>query len=899
MAFSKTAIAKAEAEALSQFGVECRYHPSVSTWYKVVGGVVTPFDLRNSADRSMRDRCRQALLQADYDEQIAKKNASGAGAGNGAGAGFDGFWATLLGDDDVRKAAHRVFPKPFKPFVNPFLDALDGLFGSGASSAGGAGGASGATGMSAATAAIAKSGIAGAGGFLLGQASGNSGIGGAVGGAIGMALGGPVGAAIGAALVSGLETVLVGAIKRTISNVARSHDLGSEAADSFSRGALSLSQNALDAGQHIGNTLLEGVLRPFGVSGTAVSQFSAQLGSSLSRTVMASLSVGAQGLRIAGGAAGLGIGLGGAALGGAAGFAVSGGGLGLLLHNPGMMLTGVMGAILPALIGSMVGLIAVKAISVISGVIGSVLDKLGQAFGELGRLGGSALKGIIDVLGDIKRTALEVSQAVLSMSQNSGLSVSASSTAVNNLMGLGIAPNQSSQIFGRNILEQQVMDAAMGFRGAPGSTQYLLSVQNQYQLWKQQFGGNPLMANQMMQAAGKADLIPMANLPRQELLKSLEFSRGLEMPSGASEVFGQKIGMLENRVGQFASYIKTQLAIAFAPSFERGLTVATDFFKSHQREIVEGIRDIGRWFYQLPSYAVDAAIVIIGGLGGISKGIAGMLKDFKDAKGPIFDFVFGFLNGIDRLITGVYKFTHGVQSMVEYAKVAAGITLHPLDVRGNMEALVKANRFANTAPPQSHLATDFKDFAQNQTITEKIARPFQSFGKWSDQTLPTLREWQRDRFNREKMGRDYDGIMSQMSLPENENTPSVRRSFVEKQQMNSNEWFTNERTSEENERTSVFKEQKNRLARAVEHYSRQYRESATGEKSLQSPERQNPLEAILQLLRALLESNSKGENRKVHVTVGLQPHEKFIGEILAIEQWEDYEMLGGRVAGSG
>ncbi len=904
MAFSKTAIAKAEAEALSQFGVECRYHPSVSTWYKVIGGTVTPFDLRDQADRAMRDWCRKALLQVDYDEQVAKKSGASSGAGSG------GFWDTLLGDDDVRSAVHSVMPKPLKPFVNPFMDAMNGVLGSG-------------SGMSATTAAVAKSGIAGAGGFMLGQASGNSGMGGALGGAIGMALGGPVGAAIGAALMSGLETVLVGAIKRAVSNVARSRELGAESADNFSRGALSLSQNALDAGQQIGHALLSGILRPFGVSGNALGEFSAQLGPSLSRLLMGGLGIGAQGLRIAGGAAGVGLGLGGAALGGAAGFALGGGGLGMLMHNPGMLLTGAMNAILPALVGSLIGLIAVKVLSVITGVLGGVLDKLGQAFGEMGRIAGGALKGIIDVLGDVKNAALDLSRSILDLSQQSGLSVSTSSTAVNNLMGLGIAPQKTSQIFGQNVMFQSAMDASMGFKGAPGSAQYLLSVQNQYQQWLKQGNGNPLLANHMMQASGKQDLIPMANLPRRELLQSLEYSRGLEMPSGSVEMWQQRLGLMENRLNQFASFVKITLANAFAPVFERGLGMATEYFKSHQREIVQGIQAIGRWFYaDLPNYVLTGAIAVVGGFGSITKALANLIRGFSDGKGALFEFITGVLGGIDRLVAGFLRMGQVAAAAFAYQNTPGGPLL-------KAAAATVAYRVAGNhlQEYQTHFADDFKRATARQydpqgrpvpTIMDKATQTLDTASKWSDETGINLKNLQQTTFNRERLGRKYDEFTSTMQMPENQrqsivsrmvepspyevspaymiqgSPSSLSRSFVEKQEVNSSQWSTHERTCEEQseERTSS----KNSLARAVERYSNYQRDIINGQSpSLGEKEGPNGVFGILDLLRAIVENTGRENQVKVDVNVGVSPQEDFLAKVLSYEAYQTWTALGNNV----
>lgn len=658
-----------------------------------------------------------------------------------------GFWESLLTDSDIRGAVQRAAPSSMRGFVNPLMDkgaellngseaALSGQMGQMLGLAGGA-----------------------AGGFVAGRAAGTSGILSGIGGLVGGALAGPIGAAVGAAI----GTLLEKAAQKVVENIHEIRALGEQSVDNITKGAISLTGKAMDVGLQIGDTLLRGALRPFGASGTALAGFANTLGHSFQGVLTTGLNLASGGVRTAGGL-----------LAGGAGFLMT-----YVGAAAGMMMGGPIFSLIGALVASGVGKALMGVVNSVTGVLGNVFGAMGNALGEIGRVGGAALNTIITIMDDVRSTAMNLSKSILDLSQQSGLGVGASAAAVNNLMGFGISPQQTAQMFGQNVLYTQAQDRGWGIKGAPGSEENLRSFRAQYQRMLEAGGGNPLIANAMAQSTGKSALIPMANLGDAAFNRSLNNGFGLQMSEAAVREWQQNFGLLQNDASRFVEYIKFSFGNAFLPAMQRGLGVAVEFFRHNKDEIIDGAKAIGRWFYaSLPAMVLDGAILIVTGFNTVTSGLSNIIRSLYDSKGAVHQWVEGFLGGIDKMV-------YGFRTIIAWATGAAR-AMSPAVMPWQKAQAARdgyLDSMQQTFPWQTQLQNQFNRAtrpqynAQGQLIPNAGDRAISALNAANQRGTAILRTLQgaRARFDPQQQGADYDRMFDTLQRIEQNTgrTPNI------------------------------------------------------------------------------------------------------------------------------
>jgi hypothetical protein len=353
---------------------------------------------------------------------------------------------------------------------------------------------------------------------------------------------------------------------------------------------------------------------------------------------------------------------------------------------------------------------------------------------------------------------MNLSKSILDLSQQSGMSIGASAEAVNNLSGFGISPQQTAQMFSQNTIYSSARDAAWGIGGDPGSAQNLRDTRAVFQQLLAQNNGNPLIANMMMQQTGKSALIPMANLPQHTFERSLTNGQGLQMGAGAVTEWQQNFSLLQSDLMRFVDFVKITLGNAFLPAMQKGLGLAVAWFKTNKEEIIDGIRAIGRYAYsQLPAQIVGGLLWVVNGFTMVTRGIANMFRGFSQGNNVIFQWVRGFLDGIDKIVAGLIK-----AGQIGAAALAFGV--------GGPVGAALAYKAAGTflGQYQTHLATDFdkatapKLNAQGQpipTAVDKFVAFMDNVANQSDGISKTMQMWQKD-LDPQKRGAEFDQFQS-------------------------------------------------------------------------------------------------------------------------------------------
>jgi hypothetical protein len=473
----------------------------------------------------------------------------------------------------------------------------------------------------------------GAGGYALGQMGGGSGIGGAVGGAAGALLG-PVGSVVGAVVGTIIDITVGAAIKaarKTVGNIRQSGDLGADAVTSVTSGIKTAGTALWAAGASIADTIVQGALRSFGPSGASVAQFTGQMTRTVGSLLSGVFDLAAAGARGAGRAGGLVVGAAGAAVGIAAASTMA----------PALAPMGLapLGLLAGALIGSAVGVAAMKVIKVVADLAGSIVGTLGKAFGELGGLVAGAIRTVMDVLDDARKSLLSYATAVNGISTHSGMGIAQSEKLVQTRQAFGMNSGETSRAysaFDRLPMFQSALKAAWGIGGEIGSEKEFRSILDRARSLPL------LMRRTMLQSMpeGEDFWLRLVGMPQGKINSQLAFFRNMDMGSGAVKAAAEDLTLLQDRWGGFVEFLKRTLGQAFLPVFTRALTTSTNYLKTHQQEVVAFVMEIGRWFYVvLPELMLKGAVAVINTVGWMVKGIGTMLGGIKNSIKPILDFL--------------------------------------------------------------------------------------------------------------------------------------------------------------------------------------------------------------------------------------------------------------------
>jgi hypothetical protein len=577
---------QAEAEASTRLGFVVKRR-AAGVWERVLPNGAWG-SLTSSQQKLCRDILRDIYDAAHQDDDDTND------------PGVDALWAS----------ARPFVPYRMRPMFNAVTSAIDT---SGISKALGVRGIAGVTGA--------------AGGYATGGVAG--GIGGGLGGMIGAA-GGPAGIAIGSTVGAVAGAALdktFGAIK---DNMGAARELGASIVDHITDGTKAVIQGAWKGGTAIADALASAVLKPFGASGALVGQFASQIGATFGKLLTSGLDMAGSLLQKAGGVAGLLFGVGAA-------------GLGAVLLGP---VSGLIGAAL----GTLVAKALLTVVDAVAGIISSVLQKLGAAFGELGELVGGFIRTFVGVLEDAINAANAFSRQVLSVSQHTGIGIGAAQSQVQMNAAFGMSAAQTASAYSpmnRMPLYQGPMDAALGISGAMGSEEHFRSVIEQARKL-------PLVLRRVMlqsQPEGEDFWLRIVGMPDEKIARQLDFSKMFRIPPSALQAFDQDVSMLMGSIGQFTEWAKVTLATAFLPAITKVLTGGMEFIRDHQKQIVEGIVDIGYWFYvKLPEYVLKGVSVIGHGLAAVFDSIANLLHSLRDNFVPFLSFIDTIANALRNVV---------------------------------------------------------------------------------------------------------------------------------------------------------------------------------------------------------------------------------------------------------
>lgn len=427
-----------------------------------------------------------------------------------------------------------------------------------------------------------------------------------------------------------------------LANIRGSYGTARNAAQEVFAGAESVLDHGFQVGARIGQTILDGVLSPFGASGRAVSSFAGQAvqgaGSLLKTGLHLAGGVVATGVGLAGGALSLGLGAGGALIGGMAGASIG--------SAPG--------ALVGFAVGTGIGLAVLKGIESVTHLVGGVVGQLGDAFGKLGEVANGALKTVLDVLKDVTDTAATTGKAVLKL-ESIGYSGAQAGNLVQTLGMLGMNPQQVTGIFGHPFAPV-FNPMSAGVLGLPDPTTNIQGFIAAGARRQAEASRNPMSAGiwqSMLSGAGFGEFSDVFALGPRRVNRMLEMSKPFQVGGAALGELGGDLTMANTLLGGFATQIKLLLAETLIPLMPQ-LADGFAWIVGHKDEVVGAIQSFGQWaFVRLPSLAGEGLGLIGKTVTWFLNGTVGFITAFQNNEGVFVGVLGSILKGIDYFSTGM------------------------------------------------------------------------------------------------------------------------------------------------------------------------------------------------------------------------------------------------------
>lgn len=415
---------------------------------------------------------------------------------------------------------------------------------------------------------------------------------------------GPEGMAAAAAIgaITAVVAAVVAATKKIGSNMQ-------EATEAVLNGIGSLTSAAFQVGTKIGTTALGAILKPFGVSGEAitgtVSKTLSTVGELAAKTFSSIVPV---------------IGKVAAVVGGLGAFLAGGGLLG--------------------------GLIISGLSKVVGSALGSIMTAAGSALGQVGDLANEVFKGALSVLDDILGSVTKLAGAAATLSQNSGMSLAQASTANNLLAGFGIKATDVEGL-SRNTFIESTVTRSLGIQGAVGSAEFLDSFRDRYRqmAFNPDGSSNPiglLQAQARAKGAGLEALIPLASMPDAVYNRQQQHSQQLQSSLGMTPAQIEKANYdwmsLTATVSQAAGLIKSKFAADLMPTLTRELDKGISWISSHSGQITQGLQTAATWLTTtLPQDIIKGARWAVSEFDSLAHRVGGFLNGIGDFLGGLGD----------------------------------------------------------------------------------------------------------------------------------------------------------------------------------------------------------------------------------------------------------------------
>lgn len=390
----------------------------------------------------------------------------------------------------------------------------------------------------------------------------------------------------------------VAAVMMTARNVTASRDAGGQAVQNIIDGANKAVGGAMEAGQKIGNTLLEAALTPFGKSGTAATSLANTLGNTIQSAVHGVINgVGGfikGGGKLVGAGAAIATGTAGGVLGGFIGAGIGGVGA-------------VPGIAIGAMVGSAIGLVAMKLVTTITGAIGGALGAIGEVFGKLGDMAAAGLKTVFDVLSDITQVTQQFSLAVMSVRNATGMTLNQSFGVAQRFGAFGIGPQALSGMMQGPGMSPMMFGMRAKMFGVSNYTDenFIANLAGNYQKDAKSGPFGKMMADAKLKALFNGNVSPemlaTVNLPvdkiREQQKWTTDLYANMGLHSSTIKNFAQDWTMLMNRVQTFADVVRMRLAQELFPMLQSGLERATAWMSANAGKIADYIKSGVEWLY--------------------------------------------------------------------------------------------------------------------------------------------------------------------------------------------------------------------------------------------------------------------------------------------------------------
>ncbi len=583
----------------------------------------------------------------------------------------------------------------------------------------------------------------------------------------------------------------------TLNNVREAGEGVGQGSQAVVEGAGSITGSAFQTGTRIGQSILDGAMRPFGASGAAVSRFAGVIAQTMQGALGAGIGLLGKSAGVLGRMAGTGIGFATAGLGAAAGGAL------------GLGVGAAPGWLIGAAVGSLVGVAIAKVAASVGDMISSVLGAAGHALGAVGDLATGAFRATLDVLEDVTKSVTTLARAALDLSQKSGLSLASSANANNLLAGFGV---KGSDVEGlsRNTLIGSAYSRAMGLQGEQGSEQWLRSFRQQYQSSAATGPQGLLQAQVRARAGGLESLIPLANLPSAQFEKQIQRSNAMQSALGMSPQqiaqFGQGLTGVQAQFSQFVELAKAKFGSELLPYIQGAMDKLVGYIASHGKQISAAFVSMGqsivgaaRWaFTQLPDLALRGASMVLHGVASMVRGAAGFVRAWSEGETPLQNFFSKLLGAIDKsvlafrllgaaaagILTGILVGNIAAAAGVAAAWASGGLAAIPaaLLAAGGAAAAIAASNFLpivaggaaalGTFAASGALQTDLQgDFNRATSLPsgpgiasrmDGMAGTIDSYGDWTDK--------KRKDFDPKDLAANFDGLTGALQ----ENTATLK-----------------------------------------------------------------------------------------------------------------------------
>lgn len=296
-------------------------------------------------------------------------------------------------------------------------------------------------------------------------------------------------------------------------------------------------------------------------------------------------------------------------------------------HTGGAVVGGALGLVLGAALGGIAGTLA-----------GALAGTLGTAFGQLGRLAGETVGGVVSIFRDATREALGLADAVMRISANANMGAQSASNLVTTLGALGMGEQQATSMFGG--LENQLWRTELRLnafgvglqRTKDGSVDWartLLSASQALQQYDPMI--RPMVAQSMLGPQAQ-QLYPYLQNPAM-LQQAAEAQDELSPRAQALQQQWERLTVPLNRVNLMWREIKVEFVSAFLPTMLTGVNFLRGLWDQYGAGVIA-------WVHELPTRAAS-------GLQRLAAWFDGMWGTWQPRLARFWD---GFLEGLNAAI---------------------------------------------------------------------------------------------------------------------------------------------------------------------------------------------------------------------------------------------------------